>query len=47
MVGVQIWQKLPTRKRNKIEDNSCFEQLDVLSGGLVASPRVWKSFMET
>jgi hypothetical protein len=49
MVGFQIWQKLTTRKRNKMKIfpvlNSWMFFLGGWWGG--ASPRAWKFFMET
>jgi hypothetical protein len=35
-----------THKNSKSQKISCFEVLDVLFGGLTASPVAWTSFME-
>ncbi len=37
----------PDLAKKEIKDISCFVQLDVFSGELLASPRALKSFMET
>jgi hypothetical protein len=39
-------KKLPTKKKEKSEEIFCFEVLNVLFGGLKASPVAWTFFMK-